>query len=155
MLEDQGGWPVRATAEAFADYAEVVAARLGDRISNWMTMNEPYVIANLGYLTGEHAPGRCSLPDSLAAAHHVLVGHGLAMERVRAAVPGANVGIVLNFTPVTPIGSSPAALDRQRIVDDVEQPLVHRPDRRARAIRSTPSSGWDGSRRRSSTATWS
>src|SRR6478752_3990410 len=61
VLEDQGGWPVRATAEAFADYAEVVAARLGDRISNWMTMNEPYVIANLGYLTGEHAPGRCSL----------------------------------------------------------------------------------------------
>ena len=119
VLEDQGGWPVRSTAEAFADYAEVVAGRLGDRIDNWMTLNEPYVSANLGYLTGQHAPGRSSLSDSLAAAHHLLVGHGLAMERVRAAVPGADVGIVLNFTPVTPIGSSPAALDRQRIVDDV------------------------------------
>ena len=119
VLEDEGGWPVRATAEAFADFAEVVAGRLGDRVSNWMTLNEPYCSANLGYLTGEHAPGRSSLPDSLAAAHHLLVGHGLAMERVRAAIPGASVGIVLNFTPVTPIGSSPAAVDRQRIVDDV------------------------------------
>jgi beta-glucosidase len=118
-LEDEGGWPVRSTAEAFADFAEVVAGRLGDRVSNWMTLNEPYCSANLGYLTGQHAPGRSSLPDSLAAAHHLLVGHGMAMERVRAAVPGTNVGIVLNFTPVTPIGSSPAALDRQRIVDDV------------------------------------
>ena len=119
VLEDEGGWPVRATAEAFADYAEVVAGRLGDRISNWMTLNEPYVSANLGYLTGEHAPGRSSLPDALAAAHHLLVGHGWAMERLRAAIPGARVGVVLNFTPVTPIGTSPAALDRQRIVDDV------------------------------------
>jgi beta-glucosidase len=118
-LEDEGGWPVRSTAEAFADFAEVVAGRLGDRVSNWMTLNEPYCSANLGYLTGQHAPGRSSLPDSLAAAHHLLVGHGMAMERVRAAVPGTNVGIVLNFTPVTPIGSSPAGLDRQRIVDDV------------------------------------
>jgi beta-glucosidase len=119
VLEDEGGWPVRSTAEAFADFAEAVAGRLGDRVSNWMTLNEPYCSANLGYLTGQHAPGRSSLPDSLAAAHHLLVGHGLAMERVRAAIPGANVGIVLNFTPVTPIGSSPAAVDRQRVVDDV------------------------------------
>ncbi|HEX2783582.1 MAG TPA: GH1 family beta-glucosidase [Ilumatobacteraceae bacterium] len=119
-LEDAGGWPVRATAEAFAEYAEVVAARLGDRVGNWMTMNEPFVIANHGYLTGEHAPGRSSLGDALATSHHVLLGHGLAMERIRAVVRDANVGIVLNFTPVTPIGSSPAAVERQRIVDDIE-----------------------------------
>ena len=119
-LEDQGGWPVRATAEAFADYAEVVADRLGDRVGNWMTMNEPFVVANHGYLTGEHAPGRSSLRDSLAASHHVLVAHGLAMERLRSVVRDANVGIVLNFTPVTPVGDSPAALDRQQIVNDIE-----------------------------------
>jgi len=119
-LEDQGGWPVRATAEAFADYAEVVAARLSDRVGNWMTINEPFVVANHGYLTGEHAPGRTSLRDSLAASHHVLVAHGLAMERIRSVVRDANVGIVLNFTPVTPVGDSPAALDRQQIVNDIE-----------------------------------
>jgi beta-glucosidase len=119
-LEDAGGWPIRATAEAFADYAEAVATRLGDRVGNWMTLNEPFVTANHGYLTGEHAPGRSSLSDSLATSHHLLVGHGLAMERIRNFVRDANVGIVLNFTPVMPIGASPAALDRQRIVDDIE-----------------------------------
>lgn len=119
-MEDQGGWPVRATAEAFADYAELVVARLGDRLTDWMTLNEPFVVANHGYLTGEHAPGRSSLRDSLAASHHLLVGHGLAMQRIRAAVPEADIGIVVNFTPVTPIGSSPAAIDRQRIIDDLE-----------------------------------
>ncbi|HEY7628389.1 MAG TPA: GH1 family beta-glucosidase, partial [Ilumatobacteraceae bacterium] len=119
-LEDEGGWPVRATAEAFADYAGVVAARLGDRVSDWMTLNEPFVVANHGYLTGEHAPGRSSLADSLAASHHVLLAHGLGMERIRATVAGARVGIVINFTPVTPIGSSPAARDRQQLIDEVE-----------------------------------
>jgi beta-glucosidase len=119
-LEDQGGWPMRSTAEAFGEYAEVVAARLGDRVADWMTINEPYVVANHGYLTGEHAPGRHSLADSLAASHHLLLGHALAMGRVRAAVPDARVGIVLNFTPVEPIGTSPAAVDRQRIVTDIE-----------------------------------
>ncbi|MEY2401057.1 MAG: beta-glucosidase [Ilumatobacteraceae bacterium] len=120
VLEDEGGWPIRSTAEAFADYAEIVAGRLGDRVGNWMTLNEPFVVANHGYLTGEHAPGRTSLADCHATSHHLLVGHGMAMERVRAASPGANVGIVLNFTPVTPVGSSPAALDRQQTVDDHE-----------------------------------
>ena len=120
VLEDAGGWPVRATAEAFAEYAGVVVSRLGDRVTNWMTLNEPFVSANHGYLTGEHAPGRTCLADSLAASHHLLLGHGMAMERIRAAVPGADVGVVLNFTPVTPIGTSPAALDRQQIVNDLE-----------------------------------
>ncbi|MEZ5228089.1 MAG: GH1 family beta-glucosidase [Acidimicrobiales bacterium] len=120
VLEDRGGWPVRATAEAFAEYASAVAERLGDRVKNWMTINEPWVIANLGYLTGEHAPGRSSLSDALAASHHILLAHGLGMQAVRAAVPDANVGIVLNFTPVTRIGDSPAALERQQLIDEYD-----------------------------------
>ena len=139
-LEDQGGWPVRATPEAFAEYAEVVAGRLGDRVGNWMTMNEPFVVANHGYLTGEHAPGRSSLRDSLAASHHVLLAHGLAMERIRSVVRDANVGIVLNFTPVTPVGDSPAALDRQQIVNDIDRrsrvPAVHRRSAGVGSVRS-------------------
>jgi len=119
-VEDRGGWPVRDTAEAFADYAGVVVARLGDRVADWVTLNEPFVSATHGYITGEHAPGRHSLADGLAASHHLLLGHARAMERIRAAVPGARVGIVLNFTPVIPVGSSPAALDRQQIADEVE-----------------------------------
>jgi beta-glucosidase len=119
-LEDAGGWPVRATADAFADYAEIVVRRLGDRVQDWATINEPYVVVNHGYLTGEHAPGRVSLADALAASHHVLLGHGLAMARIRAIDSTLRAGIVINFTPVTPVGTSPAAVDRQRLVDDIE-----------------------------------
>jgi len=119
-LEDLGGWPARATAEAFAEYAAVAVERLGDRVGAWTTMNEPFVIANLGYLTGEHAPGRTNLADAVAASHHVLLGHGLANAAIRATRPDVEVGITLNFTPVTAVGSSPFALDRQRVTNEYE-----------------------------------
>ncbi len=120
ILEDHGGWPVRGTAEAFGEYASAVARRMGDRITRWATINEPYVIANLGYLTGEHAPGRSNLRDAIAASHHVLLAHGLAHKAIKAVSPSAEVGIVINFTPVTPVGDSPLALDRQRVVNEYE-----------------------------------
>ena len=82
-LEDAGGWPERATAEAFGEYAQVVGARLGDRVRRWITLNEPWVIAWLGYGYGVHAPGRTSATDAVAAAHHVLLAHGLATEALR------------------------------------------------------------------------
>lgn len=93
---------MRATAEHFADYAELVASRLGDRVTHWATLNEPWVVANHGHLTGEHAPGHRDLGEYLTASHHLLVGHGLAVDRIRTAVPGAQVGIVLNFEPKHP-----------------------------------------------------
>ena len=119
-LEDRGGWPARVVPEAFADYAEAVVARLGDRVTRWGTINEPFVVANHGYLTGEHAPGRGSLADSLAASHHVLLAHGLAMERIRAMSPGADVGITVNFTPAFRTSEAPAAVDRFQVADDLE-----------------------------------
>jgi beta-glucosidase len=120
VLEDAGGWPERSTAAAFADYAGAVARRLGDRVVRWSTINEPFVVTNLGYLTGEHAPGRTDLRAALAASHHVLLAHGLGMERIREVAPGAEVGIVLNFTPVRPVGTSPLARERQRVIDEWE-----------------------------------
>ncbi|MEL7157795.1 MAG: GH1 family beta-glucosidase [Actinomycetota bacterium] len=101
-LEDKGGWTARATAEAFVRYTEAVVGRLGDRIDTWMTLNEPFVSADHGYRAGEHAPGRTSLPDALAAAHHLLLAHGMAVPAIRRLAPTADVGIVLNFTPVVP-----------------------------------------------------
>jgi beta-glucosidase len=98
-LEDAGGWPTRATAEAFAEYAAVVARRLGDRVRHIATFNEPYVVADHGYRIGSHAPGRTDPDAALAAAHTLLVAHGLGVEAIRAAVPEAAVGIVLNFHP--------------------------------------------------------
>jgi beta-glucosidase len=106
-LEDAGGWPARETAEAFAEYAEIVAARLGDRVRHWMTHNEPWVYAWIGHSWGQHAPGRTSEQDAVAAAHHLLLSHGWAVEAVRRAAPGAQVGITLNISPAYPASDTP------------------------------------------------
>ena len=98
-LEDAGGWLERDTAEAFADYAMVVHDRLGDRVGVWATHNEPWCAAYLGYAAGVHAPGRREGGRAHRAAHHLLLGHALAAQRMREA--GArDVGIVLNLAPV-------------------------------------------------------
>jgi beta-glucosidase len=106
-LEDAGGWPVRATAEAFVEYAEAVVGRLGDRVRRWMTHNEPWVHAWIGHAWGEHAPGRTSESDAVAAAHHLLLSHGWAVEAIRRAAPDAQVGIVLNLAHAYPASDSP------------------------------------------------
>ncbi|MCH7231137.1 GH1 family beta-glucosidase [Glycomyces sp. L485] len=94
-LENLGGWPVRDTAERFGEYAAIVASRLVDRVETWWTLNEPWCSAYLGYANGHHAPGRTEPGAALAAVHHLLLGHGLATQALRAA--GAEqVSIVLN-----------------------------------------------------------
>jgi beta-glucosidase len=117
VLEDAGGWPARATAEAFVEYVEVVAGRLGDRITHWVTHNEPWVVAWIGHAWGEHAPGRTSEADAIAAAHHLLLSHGWATEVLRRAAPDAEVGIVLNLEHVDAASESPADLDAAREMD--------------------------------------
>ncbi len=106
ILEDKNGWVNRDTAYAFADYTKAVVDRLGDRVASWATLNEPFVSASLGYKTGEHAPGRKSPTDSFAAAHHLLLAHGLAMPVIREFAPKSDAGIVLNFTPCYPATDS-------------------------------------------------
>jgi beta-glucosidase len=107
-LEDAGGWPERATAEAFAGYAAVVAQRLGDRVKDWITHNEPFCTSWLGYGMGAHAPGRKSVRDALAASHHALLAHGWAVEAIRRASPDAEVGIVVDPWPIHPASDDPA-----------------------------------------------
>ena len=116
-LEDEGGWPRRETAQVFAEYAEVVAQRLGDRVDRWITVNEPWVISWLGYGTGEHAPGRRNREDAVAAAHHVLLAHGLAAQAVRAVVPGAQVGITIDLVYFDPLTDAQADRDAVRRLD--------------------------------------
>jgi beta-glucosidase len=99
-LEDAGGWPSRDTALRFAEYAGIVADRLGDRVSVWSTHNEPWCTAFLGYAAGVFAPGRTDPPAAYATAHHLLLSHALARQALAAAVPEAEVGIVLNLAPV-------------------------------------------------------
>jgi beta-glucosidase len=106
-LEDDGGWPARATAEAFVEYAEAVVGRLGDRIRRWTTHNEPWVVAWIGLAWGEHAPGRSSEADAVAAAHHLLLSHGWAVQAIRALAPDAEVGITLNLAQAYAVSDSP------------------------------------------------
>src|SRR5207253_2019826 len=106
-LEDAGGWPARATAEAFVEYAAAVAGRLGDRVKYWITHNEPWVHAWIGYAWGEHAPGRTSETDAVAAAHHLLLSHGWAAQEIRRAAPDARVGITLNLSHAYPASETP------------------------------------------------
>ncbi|MGW8330688.1 GH1 family beta-glucosidase [Streptomyces sp. NPDC055897] len=101
-LQDRGGWPERETAEHFAAYASVVAERLGDRVSHWATLNEPLCSAWIGHLEGRMAPGLTDLTAAVRASYHLLLGHGLATQAIRAAAPGAEVGIVNNLSPVHP-----------------------------------------------------
>jgi beta-glucosidase len=99
-LEDAGGWPERDTASRFADYAAIVARALGDDVGMWITLNEPWCSAWLGYGSGHHAPGKRDMGLAAAAHHHLLLAHGQAMAAIRSAVPGASVGISLNLQPV-------------------------------------------------------
>lgn len=101
-----GGFTHRDGAAYFADYAALVARRLGDRVRHWITLNEPWVHSTFGYIAGIHAPGRRNPRAYLRAVHHQLIGHGLAMQRIRESAPGAQVGISLNLTPFYPATAS-------------------------------------------------
>ena len=117
-LEDAGGWPARDTAERFADYAALVHDALGDRVRYWTTLNEPWCSAFLGYGSGEHAPGRHDGGAAVRAAHHLMLGHGLAAQALRAdARPGQELGVTLNLYPVTPASDRPADADAARRID--------------------------------------
>jgi beta-glucosidase len=110
-LLDRGGWLVRDTAYAFADYAEVVARRLGDRVEWWLTHNEPWCSAYLGYAQGIHAPGLHDTQLAVVAGHNVLLAHGLSVPRLRAHLsPQAQVGIALDFYPVYAADDRPETL---------------------------------------------
>ncbi|MEV4493388.1 GH1 family beta-glucosidase [Micromonospora coxensis] len=106
-LEDAGGWLHRDTAARFAEYADLVAARLGDRVKLWITLNEPFIHMSLGHGTGVHAPGRFLLFDAFPVAHHQLLAHGLAVSALRAR-SSSPVAIANNYSPVVPQGDTDA-----------------------------------------------
>lgn len=123
-LEDGGGWPRRETAQRFADYAGIVGAALGDRVRHWSTLNEPWCASMLGYCAGVHAPGVVDAGAAVAAAHHLLLGHGLAVDALREAVDAqARVGITLNPAPVVCAGPDERDADAARRVDGVANRL--------------------------------
>jgi beta-glucosidase len=113
-LEDRGGWVSRDTASRFADYAEIVYEALAGEVPYWITLNEPWVAAWLGYGTGVHAPGRTDDIAALAASHHLLLAHGLARGAMSG---GGEVGIALNLQPVDAASEDPDDIEAARMVD--------------------------------------
>lgn len=110
-LQDEGGWAVRSTAEAFVEYADVVSRHLGDRVKNWITHNEPWVVAFIGNWEGRHAPGNQDFGTAVTISHHLLLSHGWAVPVIRQNSPDAQVGITLNLGPMVP--ASPSVADYQ------------------------------------------
>src|SRR5687768_7794358 len=115
-LEDAGGWLNRDTGHRFAEYAAVVVDRLGDRVSRWITLNEPIVHMAQGYAFGTHAPGRELMFEALPVAHHQLLGHGLAVRALRAG-GATEVMITNNCTPVLPASGSEADVAAAEVYD--------------------------------------
>lgn len=126
-LQDAGGWPERDTALRFADYAKVVADALGDRVSHWMTINEPWCSAFLGYHNGHHAPGHRDAEKALAATHHLLLGHGLAVEAIRSTGHPATVGLAHNQAVIRPHGADAADVRAARRADGVRNRIFTDP----------------------------
>ncbi len=120
-LQDAGGWTARDTANRFADYAGALAGALGDRVNFWTTLNEPWCSAFLGYAAGVHAPGHTSGAEALAAVHHLLLGHGMAVQALRGALPaGAQVAITLNPAMARPASDSPEDVAACKKIDGLQ-----------------------------------
>ena len=97
-LEDAGGWANRTTAEAFVDYSLACAEEFGDRVNNWITLNEPWCVAWLGYSIGVHAPGKKDHALAIAASHHTALAHSMATRAIKSIRPNAQVGLTVNMT---------------------------------------------------------
>ncbi|MBZ0310033.1 MAG: beta-glucosidase [Anaerolineae bacterium] len=113
-LQDKGGWANRDILGWFSDYTALMAKTLGDRVKDWMTINEPFVVSFVGHHQGRHAPGIRHLPTAIKVAHHELLAHGKAVPIIREQVPGASVGIVLDYGPAYPASDSEQDKDAAR-----------------------------------------
>jgi beta-glucosidase len=107
-IQDRGGWPNRDCTDWFAEYAQVVFERLGDRVALWATHNEPHVIAYAGYASGRFAPGIADCSQGYQAVHHLLLAHGKAVQAFRAGGYPGGIGIVIYFGNYVPASESEA-----------------------------------------------
>ncbi|AJD92791.1 beta-glucosidase [Jeotgalibacillus malaysiensis] len=110
-LQDKGGWMNRDIVEEFAHYCDVIFDCFGDRVSNWITHNEPWVVSWLGYGSGEHAPGYRDIPGFLKAAHHVLLSHGVVVKRFRERGLQGEIGITLNLNSSYPFNENASSVE--------------------------------------------
>lgn len=113
----ENAWLNRSVVDAFEEYTGVVARCLGDRVKTWFTINEPWCASHLSYTIGEQAPGLQDRSKGILAAHHLGVAHGMAVRELRKAVPDAQVGIVLNMSPIHNDPVAPVSEEKIRFMD--------------------------------------
>lgn len=106
-LDDLGGWLNRDIAGWFADYAEVMYRKLDDRVGRWVTLNEPWVVSDGGYLHGALAPGHRSRFEGPIASHNLMRAHGAAVQRYRE-IGAKEIGLVVNLEPQVAASADPA-----------------------------------------------
>ncbi len=106
-LDDQGGWLNRDSAQWFADYARVMYERFDGRVKKWVTLNEPWVITDGGYLHGALAPGHRNMFEAPIASHNLMRAHGLAVAAYRE-IGKHEIGLVVNIEPKHPASDDPA-----------------------------------------------
>ena len=111
IFHEKGGWKNRECMKYFLDYCDLVSREFGDTVKHWITHNEPWVISNLGYKEGTHAPGEMNLYKSLEVNHHLLMSHGFSVPIIKQNSSDSDVGIVLNLTPGMSASSSNADKD--------------------------------------------
>ncbi len=102
-LDDRGGWTARDIVQWFADYAELIARRYGDRVKRFATFNEPSVFTLFGYGLGGGVRDTTGVDTLHKAIHHVNLAHGAAVDRLRAVVPACSIGCVHNYHPCRPV----------------------------------------------------
>ena len=107
-LEDRGGWPNRDTADRFADYAGHVARALGDRVQQWLVLNEPKTFSSVGYWYGTHAPGRKDPLAFLRATHTINLSQAAAFRAIKALHAQSRIGSAFDIAPMYPLTASAA-----------------------------------------------
>lgn len=114
-LQDRGGWENRETPKAFGEYAGYIAGKLQDHVKHFMTTNEISTFTNLGYGSGTHAPGLQVGPKRLAQViHNAVLGHGMAVQAIRASAPGVQVGLAENINSTVPVYEAPEQVEAAR-----------------------------------------
>ena len=122
-LEERGGWLRRDTADRFAEYAAAAGEAFGDRVADWITLNEPATVILNGYALGVHAPGRAKLFGAIRAVRNILRAHGLAVDALRAVPVAGRIGITNVHTPIEPATPSKEDADAADLYDFIHNRL--------------------------------
>ena len=127
LFKKHKGFVGRDTCYYFADYANFLAKHFGDRIKNWITVNEPWEHATFGHLLGNHAPGIKNPWHYWQAMHHILLGHGMATQAIKAQDSQANVGLTLSYTPMHTKGERPIDIQAAKVANDFMNGMAFEP----------------------------